>query len=113
MFHPKQKATLVCVDEQQPLPEVPRLQLVASVKVEAVAFFYEHGCAIQQRQKHHQDDLVIFTAGSRQEPLSPTSKRCSHIILPDGTCITAIDCYTRSIFLLIDPIQCSCIHLSR
>ena len=62
MFHPKQKIAPVCVDEQQSLPEVPYLRLVASVKLEAVAFFYEHGCAIQQRQKHHQDDLVIFPA---------------------------------------------------
>ena len=88
-----------------------RIRANAHIKPEAVAFFREHGCEIQLQQSD--GDIVIFPPGSRKEPLSPTSKRCSHIILPDGTCITAIDCYTRSIFLLIDPIQCSCIHLSR
>ena len=69
----------------------------------------EHGCEVQTQQE---SDIVIFPPGSRQEPISATSKRCSHIILPDGTCITAMDCYTRFIFLMMNPAHGYCMHLS-
>jgi hypothetical protein len=88
----------------------PDIHLTAYVKPEALAFFSEHGCAIQRQQQG--GDLVTFPPGSRQEPLSSRSKHCSHILLPDGTDITAIACCTTYIFLLIDIVHGQTTHLS-
>jgi hypothetical protein len=79
--------------------EKDTIRLLAHVKPEALSFFTDHGCVVQQQRDV---DTVLFPAGSRQEKLSPTSKRCSTIVLPDGTVITAMDCNSRSILLLID-----------
>jgi hypothetical protein len=84
------------------------IRVVARVKPEAFPFFREHGCDIQTQAY---SDIVIFPPGSRQEKLSQTSKRCSTILLPDGTTITAIDCYTRSILLWFDT-ACHATHLA-
>jgi hypothetical protein len=89
----------------------PDIHLTAYVKPEALTFFGEHGCMIQQRQQG--GDLVIFPPGSRQEPLSSRSRRCSAILLPDGTNITAIECYTKYILLLIDIVRGQTTHLSQ
>jgi hypothetical protein len=91
----------------------PDIHLTAYVKPEALAFFGEHGCMIQQQQQG--GDLVIFPPGSRQEPLSSRSRRCSAIsaiLLPDGTTITAIECCTKYIVLLIDIVHGQTTHLS-
>ena len=84
------------------------IRVTARVKSEAIAFFREHGCDIQIQAS---SDIVIFPPGSRQEKLSPTSKRCSNILLPDGTTITAIDCHTRFILLWFDT-ACHATHLA-
>ena len=97
-------------DTAQAMIVESHIRLTARVQPEAIAFFQAHGCDIQRQAGR---DTVIFPAGSRQEPMSATSKRCSHIFLPDGTCITAMDCDTRFILLLLDPVQRSCVHLSR
>lgn len=85
-----------------------QMRVVARVKPEAFPFFREHGCDIQIQED---SDIVIFPPGSRQEKLSQRSKRCSNILLPDGTIITAIDCHTRSILLWFDT-ACHATHLA-
>jgi hypothetical protein len=84
------------------------IRLLAHVKPEALPFFNDHGCVVQQQRDV---DTVLFPAGSRQEKLSQTSKRCSNIVLPDGTIITAMDCHTRSILLMFDAF-CHVTHLA-
>jgi hypothetical protein len=100
-------------NEQTTSRETPLLRLVAYVKPEAFAFFREHGCVIQERESNDRSGhLITFPVGSRQEPISAKSKRCSYILLPDDTCITVMDCSTRSILLVMSPIHGYCIHLS-
>jgi hypothetical protein len=99
--------------EQPTSTEAPLLRLVAYVKPESFAFFREHGCVIQEQERNERGGhLITFPVGSRQEPISAKSKRCSHILLPDDTCITAMDCSTRSILLFMNPMHGYCIHLS-
>ncbi len=85
------------------------LRVKAMVKPDALPFFKDHGCIVQQQRG---TDTIIFPAGSRKEKLSPTSKRCSNIILPDNTVITAIESETVCILLLIDLSQGKTQHLT-
>jgi hypothetical protein len=85
------------------------LQVTAMVKPEALHFFEDHGCIVRQQRGA---DTIIFPAGSRKEKLSATSKRCSHIILPDNTTITAIEGETICILLLIDLSKGQTTHLT-
>ena len=86
----------------------PTIRVTAHVKPEALPFLREHGCIVEP---HRSGELVLFPAGSRQEPLSHTSKRCSNILLPDGTVITAMDCHTRFVLLVFDT-YCHATHLA-
>jgi hypothetical protein len=86
------------------------LRVTAFVKPEALSFLHAHGCCVE----HYQGcDVVIFPFGSHKEPLSPTSYICSTITLPDGTILTVMDCFTRSLLLIIDLVHGHCRHLSQ
>jgi hypothetical protein len=87
-------------EDTSTIEQAQNIRLTAYVKPEALPFLQAHGCIVQSQQG---GDLVIFPTGSHQDIHSAQSKRCSTITLPDGTVITAMDCHTRHILLVLNP----------
>jgi hypothetical protein len=82
----------------------------AYLKSEGVQFLRDRACHVEQ---YPTGDLVTFPAGSHKTKLSPVSRCCSTITLPDATEITSIDDGNiPSILLLIDIAKSQTIHLT-